>query len=168
MLMLLCATTAVARMRPGVSVGCSLSGSRPGTRHGSVRCSSDATASAQVDNDARLMTWFAQNGGSGSVAVATQAGLRGLVATRDVQVGDVLLDVPLSMTLLDYAEQGALRTRSRTQTLTPALALSQCRTRTRRRRLTRPAAARGGAGVERQPALEGALTLTLTLTLPPH
>ena len=168
MLMLLCATTAVARMRPGVSVGRSLSGSRPGTRHGSVRCSSDATASAQVDNDARLMTWFAQNGGSGSVAVATQAGLRGLVATRDVQVGDVLLDVPLSTTLLDYAEQGALRTLTRTQTLTPALTLTQSRSRIRSRRLTRLAAARGGAGVERQPALEGALTLTLTPTLPPH
>ena len=168
MLMLLCATTAVARMRPGVSVGRSLSGSRPGTRHGSVRCSSDATASAQVDNDARLMTWFAQNGGSGSVAVATQAGLRGLVATRDVQVGDVLLDVPLSTTQLDYAEQGALRTLTRTQTLTPALTLTQSRSRIRSRRLTRLAAARGGAGVERQPALEGALTLTLTPTLPPH
>ena len=113
MLMLLGATTAVARMRPGVSVGRSLSGSRPGTRHGSVRCSRDATASAQRENDVRLMTWFAQNGGSCSVAVATQAGLRGLVATRDVQVGDVLLDVPLSTTLLDYAEQGALRTLTR-------------------------------------------------------
>jgi hypothetical protein len=115
MLMLLCATTAVARMRLGVSVGGSASSCRLGIRHRIIRCSSDtasaqggdATASTQGDNDERLMSWFAQNGGSGTVAVAAQAGLRGLVATRDVQVGDVLLDVPLTATLLDFSEQGS-------------------------------------------------------------
>ena len=128
MLMLLCTTTAVTRMRagvsigcmrPGVSVGCSASGPRPGTRHGSVRCSTDATVSAQGENDARLMTWFAQKGGSGSVAVATQAGLRGLVATRDVQVSDVLLALTLTLT----------RTRTRTLSLTLSLTLTLTLTR---------------------------------------
>ena len=106
MLMLLCATTAMARMRLGVSVGCSANSCRLGIRHRSLRCSSD-TKSTQGGDDERLMTWFAENGGSGTVAVAAQAGLRGLVVTRDAQVGDVLLDVPLSATLLDFSEQGS-------------------------------------------------------------
>ena len=115
MLMLLCATTAVARVRLGVSVGCSTSSCSLGLRHRSVRCSSatpsaqggdsripesqpcdDAAmsdASAQGGDDERLMAWFTQNGGSGSVAVAAEAGLRGLVVTRDVQVGDMCLSL---------------------------------------------------------------------------
>ena len=111
MLMLLCATTAMARMRLGASVGCSANSCRLGTRHRSVRCSSETTSTqggdAKGGDDERLMTWFAENGGSGTVAVAAQGGLRGLVVTRDVQVGDVLLDVPLSATLLDFCEQGS-------------------------------------------------------------
>ena len=39
------------------------------------------------------MAWFTQNGGSGSVAVAAEAGLRGLVVTRDVQVGNTRLSL---------------------------------------------------------------------------
>ena len=116
--MLLCATTAMARMRLGVSVGCSANSCRLGIRHRSVRCSSDTTSTqggdAKGGDDERLMTWFAENGGSGTVAVAAQAGLRGLVVTRDVQVGDVLLDVPtLSPTLA--------RPRPRPLTLSPTL-----------------------------------------------
>ena len=116
--MLLCATTAMARMRLGVSVGCSANSCRLGIRQRSVRCSSDTTSTqggdAKGGDDERLMTWFAENGGSGTVAVAAQAGLRGLVVTRDVQVGDVLLDVPtLSPTLA--------RPRPRPLTLSPTL-----------------------------------------------
>ena len=70
----------------------------------SVQCSA---ANIPGGHDERLMSWFDRAGGSGCVAVAAQSGLRGLVVTRDVQVGDVLLDVPLTATLLDFSEQGS-------------------------------------------------------------
>ena len=61
----------------------------------------------KINDEESLLSWFAANGGSGYVAGTEQAGLRGLAVTRDVQVGAVLLDVPLTATLLDFSEQGA-------------------------------------------------------------
>jgi len=44
-----------------------------------------------------LLSWLSSSGGGASVAVGTAAdGLRGLVATRAAQPGDVLLEVPLA------------------------------------------------------------------------
>lgn len=47
--------------------------------------------------NAPLLSWLSSSGGGASVALGTTAdGLRGLVATRSAQPGDVLLEVPLA------------------------------------------------------------------------
>ncbi len=56
---------------------------------------------AAVSEDA-LFRWVCERGGGTSVRAALAAGgVRGLVATRDAAVGDVLLEVPLAMCLCD-------------------------------------------------------------------
>ena len=54
--------------------------------------------------DQPLLSWLAARGGSSSVAVATRNNLRGLECTRDAEVGEVLLEVPLSAVLTDAVE----------------------------------------------------------------
>ena len=65
-----------------------------------------ACAAATVaSEDDPLLSWLAKQGGHARVASGTdQNGLRGLVATEPVEVGAVLLEVPLTATLVDRGD----------------------------------------------------------------
>jgi len=55
-----------------------------------------------------LISWLTASGGGSSVTIGTGAsGVRGLLATRDSEVGDVLLEVPLSCCLSDFGATDA-------------------------------------------------------------
>ena len=58
------------------------------------------SAVASSDED-ELGEWLRSRGGRIRVAIASQGGLRGLIATQDSEVGEALLDVPLGSVLCD-------------------------------------------------------------------
>ena len=56
-----------------------------------------------------VLGWVVARGGRSGVRVATDAnGVRGLAASSDAEVGDVLLEVPLSLALADSCPQGCV------------------------------------------------------------
>eukprot|EP00964_Phaeocystis_antarctica_P123608 scaffold87292_cov51-Phaeocystis_antarctica.AAC.1 len=83
MLMLLCATTAAARMRLGVSVGRSASSCSFGLRHRSVRCSSVRCSSVRCSSDtAGLALRRASTHGGDDVLPVRDVALGGLTRPR--------------------------------------------------------------------------------------
>lgn len=51
--------------------------------------------------DEFLLDWLITQGGGGTVSVGEHGGVRGLIASRSAEVGDVLLEVPLTAAILD-------------------------------------------------------------------
>ena len=54
-----------------------------------------------VEVNTALVTWVCNHGGGSFVRAVDDHGLRGLVANVDARVGDVLLEVPLALTISD-------------------------------------------------------------------
>jgi len=54
-----------------------------------------------VEVNTALVTWVCNHGGGSLVRAVDDHGLRGLVANVDARVGDVLLEVPLALTISD-------------------------------------------------------------------
>ena len=91
-----------------LSVGLSTRGhapvASPSSSHRALRSCTIAAAAS----DDPLLGWLAEQGGHARVASGTDAdGLRGLVVTEAVEVGAVLLEVPLTATLLDRGDGSA-------------------------------------------------------------
>ena len=64
-----------------------------------------AAVAAATTEDDPLLSWLAKQGGHARVASGTdENGLRGLVTTESVDVGTVLLEVPLTATLVDRGD----------------------------------------------------------------
>jgi len=63
--------------------------------------------SRENSSEAMLLQHLLQHGGGSSVHAEVVHGLRGLVADRDVDVGDVLLEVPLALTISDIDDNGS-------------------------------------------------------------
>ena len=59
------------------------------------------TCHAEVTAQSPLLTWLLQHGGGASVKPGVANGLRGLVVERKCAVGDVILEVPLSLAISD-------------------------------------------------------------------
>ena len=60
-----------------------------------------AASGMAVEVNSDLLRWVCKNGGGSSVRAVDEDGLRGLVADRDASVGDVILEVPLALTISD-------------------------------------------------------------------
>ena len=67
----------------------------------SVCATADATTS-------RLLSWILKNGGGANVRAGISNGLRGLVVERACAVGDVILEVPLSLAISDGGDSEPL------------------------------------------------------------
>jgi hypothetical protein len=63
-----------------------------------------ALSSVSRAHDDVLLRWICERGGGSAVRVATHDGVRGLVMERAARPGDVLLEVPLSLTISDIGD----------------------------------------------------------------